>query len=112
MHLFSQIVSLWSDDFFSPFSEISQSHLANVGPFTVIGFGTKIGDNTKILNSVIGRGCTIGSNVQIEGSYVWDNVIIEDGCKLMHSVVCDGVTIKKGAVLEPGVVISFKVCIF
>ncbi|XP_054810914.1 uncharacterized protein LOC129312367 [Prosopis cineraria] len=92
-------------------SEISQSHSAVVGPFTVIGFGTKIRDNTKISNSVIGEGCTIGSNVQIEGSYIWDNVTIEDGCKLRHAIVCDGVTIKSGAVLEPGAVLSFKVVI-
>ncbi|KAI9084829.1 hypothetical protein K1719_033235 [Acacia pycnantha] len=92
-------------------SEISQSHSAAVGPFTVLGSGTKIGDNTKISNSVIGKGCTIGSNVQIEGSYIWDNVTIEDGCELRHAIVCDGVTIKSGAVLEPGVVLSFKVVI-
>ncbi|KAF7817864.1 Translation initiation factor eIF-2B subunit epsilon [Senna tora] len=91
--------------------EISQSRSAVIGPFTVIGFGTKIGDNTKILNSVIGEGCIIGSNVHIEGSYIWDNVTIEDGCKLRHAIVCDGVIMKSGAVLEPGVVLSFKVVI-
>ncbi|KAK4282850.1 hypothetical protein QN277_014177 [Acacia crassicarpa] len=92
-------------------SEISQSHSAVVGPFTVLGSGTKIGDNSKISNSVIGQGCTIGSNVQIEGCYIWDNVTIEDDCELRHAIVCDGVTIKSGAVLEPGVVLSFKVVI-
>lgn len=92
-------------------SEIWQSRSAQIGPFTVIGNGTKIGDNTNISNSVIGKGCTIGANVSVEGSYVWDNVIIEDGCKLRHAVVCDGVIMKSGAVLEPGVVLSFKVVI-
>ncbi|KAI4301870.1 hypothetical protein L6164_035108 [Bauhinia variegata] len=92
-------------------SEISQSRSAVIGPFTVIGFGTKIGDNTKVLNSVIGERCTIGSNVHIEGSYIWDNVTIEDGCKLRHAIVCDGVTMKPGAVAEPGVILSFKVAI-
>ncbi|PON73954.1 UDP-3-O-[3-hydroxymyristoyl] glucosamine N-acyltransferase LpxD [Parasponia andersonii] len=92
-------------------SEVGQSRSAQIGPFTVVGEGTKIGDNTGISNSVIGKGCTIGSNVLIEGSYVWDNVIIEDGCKLSHAIVCDGVIMKSGAVLEPGVVLSFKVVI-
>ncbi|CAJ2674542.1 unnamed protein product [Trifolium pratense] len=92
-------------------SEISQSQSAVVGPFSVIGFGTKIGNNTKILNSVVGEGCKIGSNVHIEGCYIWDNVTIEDGCKLRYGIVCDGVTMKSGSALEPGVVLSFKVVV-
>ncbi|KAH9680327.1 eIF-2B GDP-GTP exchange factor subunit epsilon [Citrus sinensis] len=92
-------------------SEIEQSRSAQVGSFTVIGYGTKIGSNSKISDSVIGEGCTIGSNVLIEGSYIWDNVIIEDGCELRHVIVCDGVIMKAGAVLKPGVVLSFKVVI-
>lgn len=92
-------------------SEISQSRTAQIGPFTVIGNGTTIGDSSKVSNTVIGAGCTIGSNVSIEGSYIWNNVIIEDGCKLTHAIVCDGVIMKSGAVLEPGVVLSLKVVI-
>ncbi|KAB1212650.1 putative translation initiation factor eIF-2B subunit epsilon [Morella rubra] len=92
-------------------TEVVQSRSAEIGPFTVIGNGTTIGSNTKISNSVVGEMCTIGSNVSIEGSYIWNNVAIEDGCKLMHAIICDGVTVKSGAVLEPGVVLSFKVVI-
>ncbi|XP_043720808.1 translation initiation factor eIF-2B subunit epsilon-like [Telopea speciosissima] len=90
-------------------SEISQSRSAQIGPFTLVGKGTKIGDNSRLSNSVIGEGCTIGSNVSIEGSYIWNNVTIEDDCKLRHAIVCDGVVIKSGAVLEPGIILSFKV---
>ncbi|KAJ7973419.1 Translation initiation factor eIF-2B subunit epsilon [Quillaja saponaria] len=92
-------------------SEVAQSRSAEIGPFTVIGYGTKIGSNTSISNSVIGEGCTIGSNVHIQGSYIWDNVTIEDDCKVSHAIVCDGVTLKFGAILEPGVVLSFKVVV-
>ncbi|KAI9186794.1 hypothetical protein LWI28_020940 [Acer negundo] len=92
-------------------SEIVQSCSSQIGPFTVIGYGTKIGNDTKVSSSVIGEGCTIGSNVLIEGSYIWDNVTIEDGCELRHVIVCDGVILKAGAVLKPGVVLSFKVVI-
>ncbi|XP_065852473.1 uncharacterized protein [Euphorbia lathyris] len=92
-------------------AEIEQSCSAQIGPFTVVGEGTRIGNNSKISNSVIGKGCAIGSNVSIIGSYIWDDVIIEDGCELRHAIVCDGVIIKSGAVLQPGVVLSFKVVI-
>ncbi|KAK6915488.1 W2 domain, partial [Dillenia turbinata] len=92
-------------------SDVAQSRYAEIGPFTVIGSGTSIGNNTAISNSVIGEGCTIGSNISIEGSYVWNNVTIEDGCKLKEAIVCDGVVLKSGATLEPGVVVSFKVII-
>lgn len=91
--------------------EIKQSRSSKIGPFTVIGTGTSIGNSTQISNSVVGEGCSIGSNVTIEGCYIWHNVTIEDGCKLKHSIVCDGVTMKSGAALEPGVVLSFKVVI-
>ncbi|GKV07541.1 hypothetical protein SLEP1_g19300 [Rubroshorea leprosula] len=92
-------------------TEIVLSRSAQIGPFSVIGYGTKIGNDTKISNSVIGEGCSIGSNVSIEGSYIWNNVVIEDGCELKHAIVCDGVIMKSGAILEPGVVLSFKVVI-
>ncbi|XP_052190003.1 uncharacterized protein LOC127799817 isoform X2 [Diospyros lotus] len=92
-------------------SGIVQSHSAQIGPFAVIGRGTTIRDNTKISNSVVGEGCYIGSNVIIDGSYIWNNVTIEDGCTLKHAIVCDGVIMKSGAVLQPGIVLSFKVVV-
>ncbi|KAL3838343.1 hypothetical protein ACJIZ3_022934 [Penstemon smallii] len=92
-------------------SDVVLSRSAQIGPFTVIGNGTKIGNYSEVSNSVIGEGCLIGSNVSIDGCYIWDNVTIEDGCKLKHAIACDGVIIKSGAVLEAGVVLSFKVII-
>ncbi|KVH99637.1 translation initiation factor eIF-2B subunit epsilon isoform X1 [Cynara cardunculus var. scolymus] len=92
-------------------SDIAQSRSAQVGPFTYIGKGSTIGNNTVISNSVVGDGCKIGSNVSVDGCYIWHNVTIEDGCKLRHSILCDGVIMKSGAILEPGVVLSFKVVV-
>ncbi|KAG9144862.1 hypothetical protein Leryth_018985 [Lithospermum erythrorhizon] len=92
-------------------SDIGQSRSAQVGPFTVIGNGTTIGDNSKISNSVVGENCAIGSNVSIDGCYIWHNATIEDGCQLKHSIICDGVVLKSGSILEPGVVACFKVII-
>ncbi|KAL2622317.1 hypothetical protein R1flu_002522 [Riccia fluitans] len=82
-----------------------------IGPSTVVGSGTSISDKSIVKNSVIGRGCTIGSNVVIEGSHIWNNVTIGDNVQIRHAVVCDGVNLKAGAILEPGVVLSFKVVI-
>ncbi|KAK9673477.1 hypothetical protein RND81_12G169700 [Saponaria officinalis] len=92
-------------------SDIGLSSNAEIGPFTLIGKGSTIGNKSKVSNSVIGEGCKIGSNVSIQGSYIWNNVTIEDGCKLKHAIVCDGVVMKAGAVLEPGVILSFKVVV-
>ncbi|KAL5713419.1 hypothetical protein ACHQM5_015493 [Ranunculus cassubicifolius] len=92
-------------------SDIELSRSAKIFPFTLLGAGTTVGGQTKILNSVIGDNCTIGSNVSIEGSYIWNNVTIEDGCEVRHAIVCDGVVLKSGAVVEPGAVLSFKVII-
>ncbi|XP_038990853.1 translation initiation factor eIF-2B subunit epsilon isoform X2 [Hibiscus syriacus] len=92
-------------------SDVTVSRSADIGSFTFIGQGTKIGNDTKISHSVVGEGCTIGSNVTIEGCYIWNNVTIEDGCQLRHAIVCDGVIMKSGAVLQPGVILSFKVVV-
>ncbi|KAK5771767.1 uncharacterized protein LOC108486214 [Gossypium arboreum] len=92
-------------------SDVTLSRSAQLGSFTFIGQGTKIGNDTKISHSVIGERCTIGSNVTIEGSYIWNNVTIEDGCQLRNAIVCDSVILKSGAVLQPGVILSFKVVV-
>ncbi|XP_068665360.1 uncharacterized protein [Aristolochia californica] len=92
-------------------ADVIQSRSAQIGPFTLVGSGTSIGDNSTISNSIIGRGCIIGSNVSIEGSYIWDNVTIHDDCKISHAIVCDDVVVRAGATLEPGVILSFKVAI-
>ncbi|KAI5676430.1 hypothetical protein M9H77_07380 [Catharanthus roseus] len=92
-------------------SEVELSRSAHIGPFTVIGRGTRVGNSTGISNSAVGEGCKIGSNVLIEGCYIWHNVTIEDGCKLKHAIVCDGVIMKAGAALESGVVLSYKVVV-
>ncbi|XP_039021865.1 translation initiation factor eIF-2B subunit epsilon-like, partial [Hibiscus syriacus] len=92
-------------------SDVTLSRSADIGSFTFIGQGTKIGNDTKISHSVVGEGCTIGSNVTIEGCYIWNDVTVEDGCQLRHAIVCDGVIMKSGTVLQPGVILSFKVVV-
>lgn len=92
------------------FPDVTLSHSAQIGANSVVGNGTSVGENCKVSNSVIGQGCNIGKNVLIHGSYIWDNVTIEDGCKVSNSLVCDGVHLGAGAIVEPGCILSFKVC--
>ncbi|CAO2837518.1 unnamed protein product [Amaranthus hypochondriacus] len=106
----SSVIKLGRQGMYSA-SDIGLSGNARIGPFTLVGKGTTIGNNSKVSNSVIGEGCKIGSNVSIEGSYIWNNVTIEDGCVLKHAILCDGVVMKAGSALEPGVILSFKVVI-
>ncbi|KAF3788822.1 Translation initiation factor eIF-2B subunit epsilon [Nymphaea thermarum] len=91
------------------FIDVAQSRFARVGPYTLVGAGTSIGDYSFVINSTIGDNCTIGRNVSIEGCYIWNNVTIQDNCKLKHAIVCDGAILKAGAVLQPGVILTFKV---
>uniref|UniRef100_A0A1D1ZLT2 Putative translation initiation factor eIF-2B subunit epsilon n=1 Tax=Anthurium amnicola TaxID=1678845 RepID=A0A1D1ZLT2_9ARAE len=91
--------------------DITLAHTAQIGAFSLIGNGSTIGDNSMIFHSVVGEGCVIGHNVLIENSYIWDNVTIENDCKISHAIVCDGALLKVGAVLEPGVILSFKVVV-
>lgn len=91
------------------FADVVQSRSAQIGAVTLIGSGSTIGDHSVISNSVIGQECNIGRNVSVHGCYIWNNVIIEDDCKLNHAIVCDGVHLRTGVVLEPGVILSFKV---
>lgn len=84
---------------------------ACIGPATVLGEGTIVGENCTIQNSVIGRGCTIGKNVTIDGSYIWNNVAIHENAHIRYAIVCDGTVVKSGAVIEAGSVLSFNVVI-
>ncbi|KAJ6917761.1 hypothetical protein NC652_019938 [Populus alba x Populus x berolinensis] len=45
-------------------SEIEQSRSAHIGPFTVIGKGTRIGNNSNISNSVSGKGVQLDQMFQ------------------------------------------------
>ncbi|CAN6451583.1 unnamed protein product [Victoria cruziana] len=92
-------------------NDVAQSRFARVGPYSLVGSGTSIGDYSFVINSTIGDNCIIGRNVSIEGCYIWNNVTIQDNCKLKHAIVCDGVILKTGAVLQPGVILTFKVMI-
>lgn len=49
-----------------------------IGPDSMIGEGSKMGERCSVKKSVIGSHCTIGKNVQISRSIIMDYVVIED----------------------------------
>jgi translation initiation factor eIF-2B subunit epsilon len=88
---------------------ISLSRTCVIQRETIIGCGSKFGNNTRITKSTIGRNCTVGSNVTITGSFLWKNIVIEDDVTIHNAILCDNVVIRKGAVIEEGCVLSFGV---
>ncbi|KAJ3409732.1 hypothetical protein HDV05_004289 [Chytridiales sp. JEL 0842] len=65
------------------------SQRTQVGPDSMVGEGTRLGERTGVKKSVIGKHCIIGRNVKIVGSVIMDHVIIDDNVKLEGSIVCN-----------------------
>ncbi|SCV03969.1 LANO_0G07360g1_1 [Lachancea nothofagi CBS 11611] len=82
-----------------------------IGKRTAIGSGSKIGEGTRIENSIIGRNCRIAENIVIKNSYIWDNTTIGSDSVIEHSLVASGVKIGSKVVLNDGCVIGFNVII-
>ena len=82
---------------------------AEIGEETVVGAGTSVGDDSKIVGSVIGRRCKIGRNVMIKDSILCDDVEVEDNSVVVKSMLCDHVKIGADSELPSGCVISFGV---
>ncbi|KAJ1522960.1 hypothetical protein ONE63_002097 [Megalurothrips usitatus] len=73
---------------------------------SVIGGGSKVGEDSTIQRSVIGRNCQIGKGVKIEDSFIWDGCIVEDNCSIQRSVVGNNCTVGRGAVLSQGCILG------
>jgi translation initiation factor eIF-2B subunit epsilon len=80
-----------------------------IGPKTVIGRGTSVGDKSVITNSIIGRHCQIGRNVKIDGAYIWDYASIADGSTVTKAVIANEVAIGRRCTIEAGALISYGV---
>lgn len=52
---------------------------AQVGPDSIVGHGSQIGEKTSVKRSVIGQHCHIGKNVKIANCVIMDYVTVEDG---------------------------------
>lgn len=80
-----------------------------IGPKSVIGRGTSIGDKSIITNSIIGRHCQIGRNVKIDGAYLWDYASIGDGSTVTKSIIANEASIGRKCTIEAGALISYGV---
>ncbi|KAI8064821.1 uncharacterized protein B0P05DRAFT_554490 [Gilbertella persicaria] len=74
-----------------------------------IGSGTRIGENTRIANSIIGKNCKIGDNVVLEGAFLWDNVVIGDNCIIEKSIIANDVHILENTTIAQGCLVSVGV---
>ncbi|EGC42442.1 translation initiation factor eIF-2B epsilon subunit [Histoplasma capsulatum var. duboisii H88] len=81
----------------------------DIGPKTVIGRGTILGDHTAVTNTVIGRRCRIGKNVVLEGAYLWDDVVVGDGTEIHHAIVANNVVVADNCRIENGALLSYGV---
>lgn len=84
---------------------------AKIGPCTILGADSVIGEGAFISSSVLGRGVTIGAKASVTGSYVWDGAIIEAGAKIDRALICNGAVIGANATIMRGAVISFGVAV-
>ena len=85
-----------------------KASMGALGDATLIGAGSSLGAETKLVRSTVGRGSVIGAKCVITGSYVWDNVIIGDGVTIDRAIIGTGVHIASGTVVPRGVVLSFN----
>lgn len=74
---------------------------ATVHDASMIGEGTHVDRNSRIVNSVIGRGCKIGKNVWIEGAYIGDGSVIHDNARVVFSLLNKGVQVGQDATVMP-----------
>ena len=75
---------------------------------SVVGNGTLVGDDSRILGSTVGRRCRIGRNVVIDGTYIWDDVYIEDNVNIRQAIIADNAVSSVRCTVELGTLISYK----
>lgn len=87
------------------------AQLCTIGPCTVVGSGSRIGEGSQIEGSVIGANVTIGAGVEVRNLYIFDGAVLHDGCKVDTLVVAGGVVINKLAVVGRDAVLGAGVTV-
>jgi len=74
-----------------------------IGPYTSIGDGCVIRQNTQIFSSSIYNGVVVGRNTTISGSIIDNDTLIGDGCSVENdTVIGPRVRLRNGVVVHSG----------
>ncbi|KAM9326145.1 translation initiation factor eIF2B subunit gamma [Gastrophryne carolinensis] len=68
-----------------------------VGPDSMIGAQTQVGEKTSIKRSLLGSNCTIKDRVKISNCIIMNGVTVHDGCTLQGSVICNSAVLESNA---------------
>ncbi|TPX35740.1 hypothetical protein SmJEL517_g01952 [Synchytrium microbalum] len=79
-------------------AEISQR--TTVGPDSMVGDGTKVGEKSIFKKSIVGAHCGIGKNCKITNSVIMDYVVLDDNVSLTNCVICLNAKIGMNTVLK------------
>jgi len=85
------------NNFISTSAEIDPK--TQVGPESIVGEGTKIGERCGIKKSVLGKHCKIAGNVKILNSVIMDYVVIDTKCTIQNSIICSNVHLSQNCSL-------------
>jgi translation initiation factor eIF-2B subunit gamma len=85
-------------------SSVEISPRCQIGPESVVGEGSHIGERVSVKKSVIGAYCVIGRGVKLVNSVIMDHAVIEDDVKLESTIVCSHAKVSEKAQLKDCIV--------
>ncbi|XP_075037721.1 translation initiation factor eIF2B subunit gamma isoform X2 [Mixophyes fleayi] len=68
-----------------------------VGPDSMIGAQTQVGEKTSVKHSLLGSNCVIRDRVKITNCIIMNGVTVHDSCTIQGSVICNNAVIESGA---------------
>ncbi|EJD05818.1 nucleotide-diphospho-sugar transferase [Fomitiporia mediterranea MF3/22] len=79
---------------------------SHIGPLTLLGPGTSIASDARVVRSVLGENCFLEQGSSVTDSILWDDVRVEQGAIVEDSVLGKGVTVLRGSRIDRGCLIS------
>ncbi|XP_019358948.1 PREDICTED: translation initiation factor eIF-2B subunit epsilon [Gavialis gangeticus] len=91
--------------------DVSLGHDSVLDENVLIGWGTVIGNNCSITNSIVGQNCKIGDRVILDGALIWNRVNVANDAEIRESLVCDEAEVKESVKLKPRCVLTSQVVV-